>query len=589
MVKKITHKDSVDYWKSFTDEKNTDNHISFVPKNDVVNVYIDELGIEVGAQVLDAGTGFGRLVPIIRKYSDNVHVLDYDAKMLESLHATFGSEIKTYTNASIENSGYQDQSFDYLICWGVFDELSQEAALAEFSRILKVGGKMLITGKNCKYDCSDTEAIAAEEAARRLGHKNLFTRFNEIDFESYGLAQKSTSKFKKRGDFAKNKLCNSDDEEFYEFCTILEKIKNFDKIDEKYASHIGFSVSDTWFETKLDITRRNDFVSKPAFKNIFLSGVYRSGTTILSQIIGAHPDIFMSYDTIKYLRFCIQNENNRSLDDLTDETLLRLQSRWKVNLTRESLCNKDNELPKTHADLYSKILQQMAKQYKPEATIFGEKNVLCWKQAPNFFSMFPHGKLIHVVRDPRDVAASYKKITYEPGLAYLDSAFNCLHSHYSLLSYIQNFGENRVLFLKFEDLAENPLRICYRICDFLGLSFSQDMMDPNNYKDRVGNTWKNNSAFFENSSGIFTDQHRWSKILSEEETLFIESVTMPVLNYWGYKKSGYDAEKLSNIIKDVFNDPVLNNGYREYMRNGVGREGYPSDPIEKEMNIASER
>ena len=96
-------------------------------------------------------------MPIIRKYSDNVHVLDYDAKMLESLHTTFGSEIKTYTNASIENSGYQNQSFDYLICWGVFD--GSKSCAGGIFKNNEVGGKILITGKNCKYDCSDMKLL----------------------------------------------------------------------------------------------------------------------------------------------------------------------------------------------------------------------------------------------------------------------------------------------------------------------------------------------------------------------------------------------------------------------------------------------
>ncbi|MDB4857921.1 sulfotransferase [Alphaproteobacteria bacterium] len=588
MAKITNHKDSVGYWKSFTDNNADVDNVSFVPKDAVVEFYIEKLRIKDDAEVLDAGSGFGRLIPIIRRYSNNVHALDYDVKMLESLQASYGKEIKSYTNASMESSGYEGCFFDHIICWGVFDELWQEAALAEFSRILKVGGTVLITGKHCLFDKDDNAAFAAEEAARRIGHKNFYTRLKEIDFASYGLVQKSLSKFKRRGDFSENKPCEPNEEKYYEFCVELGKVRDVDNIRERHFPQFGFSFSDTWFQKRLDITRRTDLAPKTGYKNIFISGVYRSGTTILSQIIGAHPDVFMSYDSVKYMRFCIQNQNNRSLNELINETLLRLQSRWKINLTRETLLDAVGQLPETHAELYSKILLEMAKLYKPTASLVGEKNVLCWKQIPNFLSMFTDGKVIHVVRDPRDVAASYKKMTYEKGLAYLDSAFNCLHSHYAMLNYLENFGQDKILLLKLEDLTDNPLRSCYRICDFLDISFSEDMLAPSKYKDRVGNEWKNNSYFFETSKGIFKDHHRWSKMLTQEETLFVESIATPVMNFWGYDKSEYDVGQFPNAISMALNDKLINKSFGEYMANGVGKEGYPSDPIEKEMKTISE-
>ena len=49
--------------------------------------------------------------------------------------------------------------------------------------------------------------------------------------------------------------------------------------------------------------------------------------------------------------------------------------------------------------------------------------MLCWTKIPDFLSMFPDGKVIHVIRDTRDVLSSFKRVTYEPGLKYLDAVF----------------------------------------------------------------------------------------------------------------------------------------------------------------------
>jgi hypothetical protein len=48
----------------------------------------------------------------------------------------------------------------------------------------------------------------------------------------------------------------------------------------------------------------DDFGVVSDSKPIMVSGVYRSGTTFLTALLGAHPKLKASSSTVKFLRFC---------------------------------------------------------------------------------------------------------------------------------------------------------------------------------------------------------------------------------------------------------------------------------------------
>ena len=41
-------------------------------------------------------------------------------------------------------------------------------------------------------------------------------------------------------------------------------------------------------------------------KPLLITGVYRSGTTLVSDILRKHPDLDITYDSINYFRFIIK-------------------------------------------------------------------------------------------------------------------------------------------------------------------------------------------------------------------------------------------------------------------------------------------
>ena len=61
-----------------------------------------------------------------------------------------------------------------------------------------------------------------------------------------------------------------------------------------------------------------------------------------------------------------------------------------------------------------------------EKEIIGEYTALKWNNIVNLFDFIPNSQAIHVIRDPRAVLSSWKKLSSIPNNAYLNCIFNWL-------------------------------------------------------------------------------------------------------------------------------------------------------------------
>ena len=111
---------------------------------------------------------------------------------------------------------------------------------------------------------------------------------------------------------------------------------------------------------------------------------------------------------------------------------------------------------------------------------WGEKTLLEWTDIPLFLEMYPSGKTIHIIRDPRDVLASYKHMTYETEEKYLDAIFNCLDSMQHAIEYSKNLSKENYYMVKFEDLVSDRMSEIEKICSYLDIEFNEsDYSDEN--------------------------------------------------------------------------------------------------------------
>ena len=322
-------------------------------------------------------------------------------------------------------------------------------------------------------------------------------------------------------------------------------------------------------------------------KPIFVTGVYRSGTTFTASLISSSPLIAGSSSALKFLRMCLGRYGDLSKKEiqkkLIEETSQRLRVRWGIEFNPNNVLDAiDASRAKSYAEIYDILMRKIF--IKNDAQVdWLEKINLAWTKIPDFLSMFPNGKVVHVIRDPRDVMASYKKHTFEIGYTYLDAALNSNSS----FTMAKNYRDERVIVVRAEDLYDLNSKRVQELFSFLNLPFDKKNINYNNMPT-FGENWKVNSSYSESiinlPEGSFS---RWKSKLSDAEILFAEMVTQPYLTYFGYQPSGIKpCKKLWMDVAKFFDDDFISKRYSKFLKLGSGTEGYRSDPIKREMNIA---
>jgi len=228
--KQYWNKDYVDYWKNKVQEANELLDVNDPTSTDAVYIrMIDTLDIKSTDVVLDVGCGFGRSLPYLSFSAKKVVGVDISQEMIKEAEKLTSScsNIALQISES-EDMDIEDSSIDKVICFAAFDAMYQKKALIEFNRICKIGGTILLTGKNDSFMCDDKEAKLAELGARRKSHPNFFTDVSLLmkSMHLFGFKVEFEEYYLKRGDFSTDRIVKDKPEHFYEYMFLLKKINS---------------------------------------------------------------------------------------------------------------------------------------------------------------------------------------------------------------------------------------------------------------------------------------------------------------------------------------------------------------------------
>lgn len=219
-------------------------------------------------------------------------------------------------------------------------------------------------------------------------------------------------------------------------------------------------------------------------------GSPRSGTTLLSETMNSHPDIFLPTETdfIVPAAFLI----NRIKDEKVGKRLLIdiiMHSRDSLSIT--SCLSREQvvaALDDATYDLYG-ILNAIygALSSANQKTIAGDKspNDLMFLQIFETVGLFKSEmKFIHIVRNVRNVCDSLKMVTWAPEdvVDYFPRIWSYSNCHlHQLLENKSNY-----LLVKYEDLTSDFEETIAKTCAFLGVPMAWRMLDPQIRGRRLG-------------------------------------------------------------------------------------------------------
>lgn len=246
--KEYWNEEYLKYWKQKVSESNGEDSLlndinnTKAPSDDISYLYFKKFDIKSQDKILDFGCGYGRSYSYFEITQGQYYGIDISNAMIQSFKEKYPQVANQLHVAEGENLPFENNFFNFIVCFGVFDACYQEEALFEMLRVLKHGGNILLTGKNFNYCNNDTEALIAEEKAREKKHPNYFTDVNYMIQQL--LAHKAIIRdayyFKKRGDFSKNLYCKEPMEQFYEYALFIEKTPDYiydryDKFSYEYS------------------------------------------------------------------------------------------------------------------------------------------------------------------------------------------------------------------------------------------------------------------------------------------------------------------------------------------------------------------
>lgn len=185
-------------------------------------------------------------------------------------------------------------------------------------------------------------------------------------------------------------------------------------------------------------------------KWVFIVGCYNSGTTLLANLLGVHPDIGN-----------MPLEGRRFTGELPNADEYGIPRLWA---TRPELFYLDETMG-DHINV-SKIKRQWAYMYNDRRRkVLLEKSPVNAGRTRWFQKHFANSHFIVLIRDGYAVAEGIRR---KAGHPIEKSILQWVNSNEILLKDLP-FLENKII-IKYEDMTENPIRVFKFITDFLHIS-----------------------------------------------------------------------------------------------------------------------
>lgn len=234
---------------------------------------------------------------------------------------------------------------------------------------------------------------------------------------------------------------------------------------------------------------------------IFLLGTQRSGTTLLGRMLSAHPDVF------------IKNE-------------LHMRSVFTPGASRADIeQNIDRIIQRDVGKSIAQLLEDDGKK------IWGLKDPELTSHLDAIKQFLPDARFIIITRDGRAVVNSYIENKWGLGTNAYTGALRWRREVESQLAF-QAEHPYKVFRISYEDLITDQEATLRSVCKFLGLSFSDTMMNHEEQKSYVSKNRENIHTFRAPDPEL---ARKWRKRLSPHQVRIIESVARDTLTKLGYE------------------------------------------------------
>jgi len=266
---------------------------------------------------------------------------------------------------------------------------------------------------------------------------------------------------------------------------------------------------------------------------LFIVGIQRSGTSLVREVLRNHPEIALTHAETNLLP-ALSRKISRTGPPTSEADFIQL-ARWIrrfpyfEHLTAKSVSFSDKEWFRTCPTLNAAgIFESMAKLdagAAPESVrVWGDKSPSYRKHLELIAQLFPAARVLHVIRDVRDVCHSAQVAwgahPLRTAQTWTDDITTCRAQSIAL-------QEAHYLEVHYEDLTANPKQGFAKIYDFLELDFSEEILTLPTPVDPLGQTSEAREIVSQNHG-------HWKQELAARTLKQIEGIAGPVMRSVGY-------------------------------------------------------
>lgn len=312
---------------------------------------------------------------------------------------------------------------------------------------------------------------------------------------------------------------------------------------------------------------------------VFMLGIARSGTTLLQSLLDGHPQLLVDVADSHFFRWYRQYYRwPNALTSWTHNRQRRIETAERYMITHIF-----NELSRYYQDFLSHIsipeiralFRDMISQspgrpqdylasrfyalglasggLTPRTLYWVDKTLSYEYLFYRYAQWWPRARFMFVIRDPRDVYASYKSRDLKNGrsVTLIDSfAYTWSQSIRVLMDSQRLLPPEQVFTLKYEELTADAEAVMTRLAQFLGIEKTPGLLQPTKGFGRV--PWGGNAESERKEYGVFQDAaNKWKKKLDPLEANQIEGLLHRQMAHVGYELSA--PLRVDQLLKIKYN------------------------------------
>ena len=272
----------------------------------------------------------------------------------------------------------------------------------------------------------------------------------------------------------------------------------------------------------------------------FLIASERSGSNLITKMLDAHPEVcgpsplhilrVLGMEYYRYGDLSVPANWNTLVDDVY--SLLSSDfAKWRSSVSRKEVAEmaEPGDLP----SLLRAIFENEARANGKNALFI--KELWTHKYISFLDWCFPDAKYVYLVRDPRDMALSWRNNPVHPGGVVAGARQWNADQSSTAINFKALYDAGRAVVVRYEDLVSDSEKSLRKICKLLGLEYSEEMLAFHKNQLTQDNAGKN--PLWKNlSKEVMSDNfNKFKKELTAFEIAAIEVTCWSTLRYFGYK------------------------------------------------------